>query len=600
MSNFIKVKELISIIVLSLIFSGQAFAQNSHSISLYDNPKYPNNFKHFDYVNPDAPKGGEVRIAAIGTFDSLNPFILKGVPAEGMSLVFDTLMTSAADEPSTQYGLIAESVEMPKDRSWIVFNLRNNARFSDNSPITVDDVIFSFNTLKKKGHPQYKTIFREIISASKVDKDSVKFTFNSGDNRELPIIIGQLPVFSKKYFSENDFTKANLDFPVGSGAYRVSKVDPGRSIEFERLKNYWAKNLPVNIGRYNFDKVIVDYYRDATIAVEAFKAGEFDFRRENISKTWSKAYNMPEINDGRVIKETLVDGTPTGMQAFIFNIRKNIFKDRKFREALSYAYDFEWANEQLFYGAYSRNRSFFGNSEFEAKGLPSKGELKLLEPFRDVLPKEVFTKVYNPPVNDGKGNARANLLKARDILKESGYVLRDMKLINPHNNEPISIEFLIASPAFKRIIAPFISNLKKLGIESRIRLVDYSQYIKRRENFDFDIMVNWFTQGASPGTEQRDYWHSSLANVKGSKNFIGIENPVVDFLVEKIISAKSHDEHKIAANALDRVLQWNFYVIPQWYSRTHRVIYWSKLNRPKITPPFALGMIDSWWIDEKQ
>lgn len=584
-----------------LLISNHTAFSKSHGVSLFDTLKYPKNFSHFDYVNPNAPKGGDVKLAAIGTFDSFNPFILKGVPADGLSLLFDTLMVSAADEASSQYSLVAESVDMPKDRSWIIFHLRKKAKWHDGETITADDVVFSFNTLKKDGHPQYRALFKEIEHAEELGKHTVKFTFSDNHNRELPIIIGQLPILPKHYFDdkENLFSEATLKPILGSGPYSIESFDAGRSITLKRNAHYWAKNLPVNKGRYNFDRIIIDYYRDANVAVEAFKAGEFDFRRENISKVWAKAYDMKEIAEGKVIKEELPDGTPTGMQAFIFNLRKPLFQDREFRKALNYAYDFEWANQQLFYGAYTRNRSFFGNSEFEATDLPSKEELKLLTPFKDILPKEVFTKNYIPPVNNSLSDTRNHLIKARDILRKAGYQLKNMQLINPHTNQPVEIEFLIVSPAFERVIAPFLRNLHKLGITGKIRLVDPSQYIKRRDEFSFDIMVHWFTQSASPGNEQVDYWHSSQANVNGSKNLIGIKNPAVDALVEKLINATSLKQQKTAAHALDRILQWNYYVIPQWYSRTHRVIYWNKLHRPKITPPFSLGMTDTWWISRQ-
>jgi microcin C transport system substrate-binding protein len=572
----------------------------SYGVSLFGNLKYPQNFQHFNYVNPNAPKGGNVTLAATGTFDSLNPFVLKGVPAQGLGLLFDTLMVSSSDEPSSGYGLVAKSVEMPDDRNWIIFNLRKNARWQDEVLLTADDVVFSFRELKKNGHPVYRSLYQQISSVEKLGDYRVKFTFSDNTNRELPVIIGQLPILPKHYFITHKFTDATLTSILGSGPYRIASINPGRSITYERVKNYWAKDLPVNIGRYNFDKITIDYYRDATVTVEAFKAGEFDFRRENISKVWTKSYNMPEIKDDEVIKEELPDGTPTGMQAFIFNLRRPLFQNRKFREALSYAYDFEWANEQLFYGAYTRNRSFFGNSKFESTGLPSKAELELLEPYRDILPKEVFTKEYQPPINHYLKDGRAHLLRAQKLLEEAGFFLRNMRLINPETNQPVTIEFLLVSPAFERVIAPFIRNLKKLGIEGSIRLVDSSQYIKRSETFDFDIMVNWFTQSASPGTEQMDYWHSSRADVNGSKNLVGIKNPAVDALVEKLTSATSYKEQLIAAHALDRVLQWNFYVIPQWYSRSHRVIYWNKFGRPPTIPPYSLGMIENWWIDKKK
>lgn len=594
---------LSALLLISLMFFSSishAASNVSHGISIFGDLKYPKDFKHFDYINPNAPKGGAVKIAGIGTYDSLNPYIIKGVPAQGIEMIFDTLMKSSADESASEYGLIAKSAEISQNGDYVIFNLRKSARWHDGTPITADDVVFSFETITTKGHPQYKSYYRDFESAEKLGTHKVKFNISDPNNRELPLIIGQLPIISKKYYTENEFEKGTLDFPLGSGAYKIKSIDAGRSITYERVKDYWAKDLPVNIGHNNFDIIRIDYYRDATVAVEALKAGEYDFRRENISKTWSNAYNIRQVEDGRMIKEELPDGTPTGMQSFIFNTRRSDFANIRVREAMQYAYDFEWANKQLFYSAYARNRSFFGNSEFEAKGLPSDGELKLLEPYRDILPREVFTEEFNPPVSDGEIGHRQNLLKAQKLLDDEGWVLKDMKRINPNTGEPVNIEFLLVSPSFERVVAPFIRSLKKLGIESTIRTVDTSQYIKRMEEFDFDIMVKWFVQGPAPGNEQINYWSSSTADVKGSQNLIGIKNEAVDAMIKHITSAKTKPELINAAKALDRILQWNYYVIPQWHSRTHHVIYWNKFGRPEITPPYSLGFPDTWWIDKEK
>ncbi len=596
-SNAIKI--LFISTLLSILPTKNSTAEEittSHGISIFGDLKYPKDFKHFEYVNANAPKGGTAKLGVTGTFDSLNPFILKGVSDSNIDLTYDKLMESAADESASEYGLLAASVEMPKSKEWIIFNLRPEAKWNDGTKITADDVIFSLNILREKGHPQYKTLYRDVKSVEKLSPTRVKFSFSSTENRELPLIVGQLPILPKAYYEKNEFDKTTLTPPLSSGPYIIKKIEPGRSITYERNKNYWAKNLPVNIGRYNFDIVNIDYYLDETVTIEALKAGEYDFRRENISKSWIKNYNIPQVEDGRMVKENLPDGTPTGMQCFAFNIRRPNFQNAKIREALAYAYDFEWANKQLFYGAYTRNTSYFGNSEFASSSLPSKAELTLLEPYRNQLPSEVFTKEYQPPVTTGDGDSRANLLKAQQLIKESGWPLRDMKLINPETNKPVEIEFLLVSPTFERIVAPFIKNLKKLGIESTIRTVDSSQYIKRQQNFDFDVIVNWFTQGPSPGNEQINYWTSAKADEIGSQNIIGIKNPAVDFLVEKIVSAKDKAGLKAATSALDRVLLWNFYAIPQWYSRSHRVIYWNKFGRPQITPPYALGFVDTWWV----
>ncbi len=587
---------LLIVTSLHTVKAGGVVTRHGASFFLSEPLKYPADFKHFDYVNPDAPKGGDVRLAEIGTYDSLNPFILKGVSAAGLELLYDTLLVNSADEASAAYGLLAKTVDISLSGEWVRFHLRPEARWHDGVKLTAEDVVFSFETLKTLGHPYYQAYYRDVASAEVIDQYTVTFTFSDAKNRELPLIVGQLPILPKHYYETHEFEKAGLDFPLASGPYRVASIDAGRSITYARVKDYWAKDLAVNRGRYNYDTIRYDYYRDMTVAVEALKAKEYDFRKENISKMWMTAYDIEQVKDGRMIKEALPDGKPTGMQSFVFNTRRAPFDNIKFREALLYAYDFEWANTQLFFGAYSRNRSFFGNSEYEAKGLPSKAELKLLAPFKQQLPERLFTQEYNPPVTDGTGSTRDNLVIARDLLKNAGFFLRDMKLINPQTNLPIEIEFLLVSPSFERIVAPFARNLKKLGIESSIRTVDSSQYIKRRENFDFDIIINWFLQGSAPGNEQIDYWHSSKANVEGSKNLIGIENPAVDAMVEHILTAKTKDDMIAAARALDRILSWNFYVIPQWYSRTHRLIYWNKFARPSVTPPYSHGFIDTWWV----
>lgn len=592
------------IIYLSLTLSlayNIAFAETttkSHGFAVYGDLKYPKDFKNFDYVNPNAPKGGKVKTASIGTFDNLNPFILKGVPASSISLIFDTLTVSSSDETASTYGLLAHTVELAEDKSYVIFHLRKIAKWHDGTSIIADDVVFSFDILKSKGHPYYKSYYKEVTDAVAIDKHTVKFNFSNPKNKELPLIVGQLPILSKAYYATNAFEKTTLQSPLGSGAYKVKSVDSGRAISFQRVQNYWAKDLAVSKGKFNFDEITVDYYRDATVAIEALKAGEYDFRRENISKNWANSYNIEQVKSGKMIKEELKDGSPTGMQAFIFNTRNSAFSNPKFREALNYAYDFGWANKNLFNGAYARNRSYFGNSEFEAKGLPSQNELLLLNKFKDDLPKRIFENEYNPPKTDGSGNNRKNLVKAKNLLKEAGFVVKNLKLIDPKTNKPIKIEFLLSSPFFERVVSPFAKDLKRLGIETVIRTVDSSQYIKRLETFDFDVTVHWFTQGNNPGNEQYDYWHSSRVETQGSKNLIGIKNPAVDFMVEKIISAQSKQELKTATKALDRILQWNFYSIPQWHSKSHRVIYWSKLKRPKNIAPYDLGLLQTWWIDD--
>jgi len=569
----------------------------AHGIAMYGDLKYGPDFTHFDYADPNAIKGGEVRLHAIGTFDSLNPFILKGVPAAMIgSLVFETLTENALDEPFSEYGLIAESIETPADRSWVTFNLRPEARWHDGTPITADDVAFSFNILRKKGHPFYRAYYKSVARVEKLGPRRVRFVFAGGVNRELPLIMGQLPVLPKAYFENRDFAKTTLEPPLGSGPYRVESVEPGRSITYARIKDYWAANLPVRRGRFNPDRIRIDYYRDPTVAMEAFKAHEYDFRLENTAKVWATAYVGPPFDAGLIVKEEIPNSIPTGMQGFFFNTRRAKFADRRVREALGYAFDFEWTNKNLFNGAYTRTRSFFSNSELASSGLPGPDELKLLEPFRDQLPPEVFTKEYRPPRTDGTGNARRNLRKALKLLRAAGWTFRDGRLVDGKTGAPFEIEFLIVSPAFERVIAPFVKNLEKLGVSARIRLVDTAQYQKRLEQFDFDIIVATIGESLSPGNEQRNFWSSAAADTPGSRNYAGIRSPVVDALIDKIISADSRKALIAATRALDRVLLWGHYVIPQWHIRYFRVAYWNKFSRPKITPKYGLGF-DTWWVD---
>jgi len=584
-------------LLLAVLFSS-AHA-DEHGIAMFGKPKYGSEFTHFDYVNPEAPKGGDLNLAAIGSFDSLNPYILKGVAANGVSSIYDSLLVSSDDEPFSKYGLLAKSIKLAEDRSWVEFELRPEAKWHDGKPITADDVVFSFETLTTKGHPVFRSYYREVTAAEKLGEYKVRFTFKDGSNRELPLIIGQMAILPKHYYEAVDFTKTTLEPPLGSGPYKIDSVDPGKSIRYARVDNYWAKNLPVNKGRYNFDFITYDYYRDATVAVEAFKAGEYDFREENISKVWNTAYDMPEIKDGLVIKNEIPHRIPTGMQAFVFNTRLSKFSDARVRKALAYAFDFEWTNKNLFNGAYTRTESYFSNSDFASSGLPEGKELELLKQFRDKLPDEVFTKEYHPPLTDGSGNSRNNLLIARDMLKEADWEISEGSLTNSKTGEKMEIEFLLSSPAFERVIGPMILNLKKLGIKATMRTVDSAQYIKRQESFDFNVVVNVFGQSNAPGNEQIDYWHSSRANIKGSNNLAGVKDPVIDFLTEKLVKASTKEELLAATHALDRVLLHGYYVIPNWHVRVFRVIYWNKFDLPKIFPLYSLG-IENWWIDPEK
>ena len=565
----------------------------SHGLTLIGKLKYPPDFRHLDYVNPDAPKGGALRRHAIGTFDSFNPFSIRGTPAAGLGFVYETLLASPPDEMSAEYGAIAESVEVADDLSWVVYTLRPEARFHDGSPITADDVVWSLNALKEKGRPHFRFYYKNVARAVKLGERRVRFELSGPPNRELPQITGQLPVLSRKWWAERPLDRTTLDPLLGSGPYRIASFETGRFVELERVRGWWGAGLPINRGRYNFDRIRIDYYRDQTVAQEAFKADRYDYRFENNSLIWATAYDFPARRDGRVKLEQVPHRRPTGMQAFVFNLRRPQFADPALREAMAYAFDFEWSNRNLFYGQYARTKSFFSNSELAARMPPSPGELALLEPWRGRIPDEVFSKIYEPPSTDGSGRIRKNLGKALRLLKANGYRISDGRLVSPVTSKPVSFEILLVSPAFERIVTPFARNLKRLGIEASVRTVDQSQYINRLNAFDFDVIVGGAGQSESPGNEQRDYWSSAAAGREGSQNHAGIRNPAVDDLIEKIVAAKTRAGVVAATRALDRVLLWNHYVIPQWHIRMTRLAYWDRFGIPRH-PAYGPD-ITSWW-----
>jgi microcin C transport system substrate-binding protein len=571
----------------------------AHGVAMHGEPKYKPGFTHFDYADPNAVKGGEVRLHAIGTFDSFNPYILKGVPAAGIGLLYETLTQGASDEAFSRYGLLAESIEMPDDRSWVAFNLRPEAKWQDGKPVTPEDVVFTLETLKTKGHPFYRAYYANLAKAEKTGPNRVKFTFSGGDNRELPLIAGELPVLPKHYWESREFDKTTLEPPLGSGPYKIKVFEPGRSITYERIKDYWGEKIAVNKGTNNFDIMRYDYYRDETVALQAFKAGEYDFNQENNSKEWATGYESPAISQGLIKKELIDNDVPTGMQGFLFNTRRPLFQDPRVRQALAYAFDFEWSNKNLFYGQYTRTESYFSNSELASSGLPSPEELKILEPFRRKIPDEVFTKTYKAPSTKGDGDIRNNLRVAFDLLKQAGWVVKNRELVNEKSGQPFKFEFLLVQPAFERIVLPFVQNLKRMGIDATVRTVDTSQYQNRVDNFDFDMMVGSFGQSLSPGNEQRDFFGSASANEPGSRNVIGIKDPVVDQLIDLIISAPDRESLVTRTRAMDRVLLWGHYIIPHWHIRNYRVAYWDKFGRPQTTPKYGL-CFECWWIDPKK
>ncbi|GEO81190.1 extracellular solute-binding protein [Pararhodospirillum oryzae] len=566
-----------------------------HGLAMHGAVKYPADFTHFDYVNPDAPKGGAIRLAAMGGFDTLNVFTIRGEAAAGLGLMVDTLTARAADEPFSHYGLIAQSMEMPEDRSWIIFNLRPEAVWSDGEPITADDVAFSLETLRTQGIPMYNMYYGDVERVEVLGPKRVRFVFKGTENRELPLIVGQMPILPKHYWEGRDFSAVTLDPPVISGPYRIASFEPGRSITYARRPDYWAKDLPVSRGFYNFDEIRHDYYRDATVMLEAFKAGAYDFRAENVARQWATGYDGPAVRDGRIIMERLPHHRVQGMQGFIFNLRRPLFADPRVREALGWAFDFEWTNQNLFYGEYTRTRSYFDNSELAATGLPDAAELAVLEPWRDQLPPRVFTEVYAPPVVDeAKGGLRANLAHALDLLRQAGWTVKDGALRNA-DGQPFEVEVLLAQPEFERLVLPFARTLERLGIRLSLRTVDTAQYINRVTHFDFDIMVGSWGQSSSPGNEQRDFWSQAAAHTPGSSNYSGIASPAIDGLIESIIAAPSRADLVTRVHALDRVLQWSFLVIPQWHQSSDRVAYWNLFGHPP-TPDDGI-QFNTWWVD---
>jgi len=596
-----KTAAIAATLAFAFSFSAHA-AQPKHAVSMHGDIKYGPDFTHFDYTNPDAPKGGKLRLSALGsTFDTFNPFTLKGIPAIDSTLAFETLTVQSMDEPFSEYGLLAETIEMPEDRSWVIFHLRPEARWHDGKPVTAKDVVFSFNTLVEKGHPRYRFYYSEIEKAEALSERSVKFSFKGSENRELALIIGQLVVLPKHYWQDKDFEKTTLEAPLGSGPYRLKSYESGRNVVYERVKDYWGKDLAVNAGQNNFDEIRYDYYRDATVAVEAFKGGAFDYRYENIAKNWATAYDIPEVKNGLIEKLRFNHNVGTGMQGFVFNIRRDKFKDSRVRHALSYGFDFEWANKNLFHGEYTRTNSYFSNSELASSGLPQGRELEILEKYRDQLPEEIFSETYEAPKTDGSGRIRGNLKKAFKLLKQAGWEIKDRKLVNSKTGEPFQFEILLqANPAWERIVLPFKKNLQRLGIEVSVRMVDSAQYKQRTDTFDYDVIIDVFGQSQSPGNEQYDYWSSETADRQGSRNSIGIKSKVVDDLVKLVVNAPSREELVARTRALDRVLLWGHYVIPNWHLKSARILAWNKFGRPDTYPKYSPGYSawTYWWIDE--
>ena len=592
------------IIIIYFACWSNAFSEinNSHAIAMHGSPKYDSNFLHVKYANPNSLKQGSIVRSSFGSYDSFNPFILKGTSAAGIGAIFETLTTGSSDEAFTEYGLLAKTIEWPDDRSWVSYTLREEARWHDGKKITSDDVVWTFNTLMEKGHPFYKYYYGDVDEVIKESDTKIRFNFKNNTNKELALIVGQLPVLPKHYWLDKNFEETTLEVPIGSGPYKIKSFEAGRSITYELDKDYWGfKNniVPIKVGKDNFNVIRYDYYRDRGVEREAFKSGDIDFFSENNSKEWATSYKINAVKNGLIRKELIPHENPQGMQGFAFNIRKEKFRDRRVRKALSYMFDFEWSNKNLFYGAYKRTDSYFENSELASSGLPTTEELKYLNPYIDALPKEIFIQEYTNIVTDGSGFIRDEIRQASQLLKEAGWILNNGKLQNINTKEFFKFEILLYSPAFERIVFPFKDNLEKLGIEASVRTVDSAQYQKRIESFDFDMVVQTFSQSLSPGNEQRNFWGSNAADTNGSRNIIGIKNPVIDSLIEKLINAKDRKELITITKALDRVLLFHHYVIPNWHISSYRVLYWDFFEQPKIKPKYSLGF-DTWWINQRK
>ena len=596
-------------LLLGLAMNVPAFAtiSESHGYAQFGVLKYPASFTHFDWVNPDAPKGGTLRVMAYGTFDTLNAYSFKGSsPAAapnflqyGVSEFNEPLMAGtgaydpSGDEPASSYGLIAKSVEYNEDRSWVVFNLREEARFHDGKPITAYDVAFSYRTLIKDGHPQYRTDLQEVKRVDILGRHRIRFVFRRSGNPLLILRLGEMPVLAQHYWKGRDFRATSFDVPLGSGPYRITQVEPGRRLVFERVRDWWGARLPVNRGKYNFDRVEVEFYRDSSVAFEAFKAGEFDFYIEHQAKNWANAYRFPAIARGEVIRAEIPHQIPTQTQALFMNNRRDTFAQRKVREALGLMFDFEWTNRALFNSAYKRSTSYYPNSEFSATGRPEGSEWLLLSPYRKQLPARLFTEPFSLPATDGRGIPRETLRKALGLLAEAGWKPSGQRLVNARG-QALRFEILLVNPNLERILQPYTENLASIGIQADLRTVDRAQYKQRLDQFDYDMILMTLPQSLSPGLEQWLYFHSSQAAVKGSKNYAGVQNPVVDALLEKLLAAQTREDQVAAGRALDRVLLWQHYSIPNWYINHHRLAYRNRFAFV-TTPPYTLGL-RAWWL----
>ena len=579
-----------------------------HALSLFGDVKYPADFKRFDYVNPDAPKGGAARMMSIGTFDNFNFAVsgIKGNIAPAVMMIHQTLMERSQDEVATEYGLLAEAASHPDDFSWVVYRLRKEARWHDGVSVTPEDVIFSIETLKKLS-PFYASYYRHVVKTETAGEREIKFTFDSPGNRELPTIVGEMPILPKHWWEgkdeqgrKRDVSATTLEKPLGSGPYRIKDFVAGRSVTLERVKDFWAANLPVQIGQNNFDELRFEFFRDNVVALEAFKADQADWINENSAKQWATAYDFPAVAEKRVIKEEFPINDSGHMQAFAFNLRRDQFRDARVRRAFNFAYDFEEMNKQLFYGQYQRIKSYFDGTELASSGLPEGQELKILETVRDKVPPEVFTTPYANPVGGNPEAVRGNLREAARLLKEAGFEVRDKRLVDAAG-KPLTVEILVQDPASERIALFYKPSLERIGISVSIRVVDDAQYQNRLRSFDFDMIIDGWAQSLSPGNEQREFWGSQAADAPGSRNTVGIKNPAVDALIDQVIFAKDREGLVAATRALDRVLLWNFYVVPQFTYPYSRYARWDRFSHAEPLPKYARsGLPSLWWYDTEK
>jgi len=583
-----------------------------YAITTLGTPALPADFPYFPYVNPNAPKGGEVTLAAIGSFDGFNPFILRGTAdahsvaswvtlpggsGSGSSVghVWESLLTPSANEAATAYGHLAKTIELPADKMWVGFELRPEAKFSDGTPVTAEDVAWTFRTLLEKGRPSFRIQFADVKDVVVESPSRVVFHLKTNQNRDMPLLLGSLPVLPEHFFAGRDFAKPLSDPPIGSGPYRIASFELGRSITFERNPDWWAANMPTGRGTNNFDRVRFLYFRDSSVAMEAFKAGQVDVRSENISKNWATAYDFPAVREGRVIKGDFPHHLPTGIQGYAMNTRRAVFADPRVRQAIAWAFDFEWTNKNLFYGAYTRTKSYFSNSPLASSGIPQGAELALLEPYRKELPAELFTQPFSLPVTDATGNNRIELKRSLALLREAGWQVKDRKLVDT-NGQQMSFTILLDDPSLERVSLPYVQNLQKLGIDARVRTVDPAQYQHLTDAFDFDMIMMIYPEGDVPGNELRDYWSCAAAKAEGSSNVPGICDPAVDSLIEKVVTAQDRATLTTAAHALDRVLLWRWYLVPNWENLVFHVAYWNRFGRPdqQIREGFNF---DTWWVD---